>query len=376
MGEYGGQGPEGQEPDQGSEGIPVEGAADGTDYSVPEAETTPATAEGSHASNQEQDADLSDVADSSGDRDPRRRGVVSRAAGKAGRVALKYVAIGTTVAVAAFALGKKIDSVLGAYVPEATHELDLEIGAPTSVIREDVVLQLGTVSSSFPLKVETSLDRPGPFNCDTTIINDGEEGDKITTKVGAGVAIERLTVTVPGVNAPDDESVRVEVFGDMRLSPTSQDPEISSPNLNGAAGSTDVCVGTGEMSKALDMANVAISGAGQVSAACAVDSSDGKEVLYGGVEDFVRNIYIDTEAAMGTPDGEGSVALGSRNIEVVWPEYDISAKELVDSSGKKLEASLGSVIDPYMEETDRHKDPDVNIADMVRCEAHTISVES
>ena len=361
MGEYGGQGPEGQEPDQGSEGIPVEGAADGTDYSVPEAETTPATAEGSHASNQEQDADLSDVADSSGDRDPRRRGVVSRAAGKAGRVALKYVAIGTTVAVAAFALGKKIDSVLGAYVPEATHKLDLEIGAPTSVIREDVVLQLGTVSSSFPLKVETSLDRPGPFNCDTTIINDGEEGDKITTKVGAGVAIERLTVTVPGVNAPDDESVRVEVFGDMRLSPTSQDPEISSPNLNGAAGSTDVCVGTGEMSKALDMANVAISGAGQVSAACAVDSSDGKEVLYGGVEDFVRNIYIDTEAAMGTPDGEGSVALGSRNIEVVWPEYDISAKELVDSSGKKLEASLGSVIDPYMEETDRHIDSSLRL---------------
>ena len=59
---------------------------------MPEAEIILVTAEGSHASNQEQDADLSDVADSSGDRDPRRRGVVSRAAGKAGRVALKYVA--------------------------------------------------------------------------------------------------------------------------------------------------------------------------------------------------------------------------------------------------------------------------------------------
>lgn len=375
MGEYGGQGPEGQEPDQGSEGIPVEGAADGTDYSVPEAETTPATAEGSHASNQEQDADLSDVADSSGDRDPRRRGVVSRAAGKAGRVALKYVAIGTTVAVAAFALGKKIDSVLGAYVPEATHKLDLEIGAPTSVIREDVVLQLGTVSSSFPLKVETSLDRPGPFNCDTTIINDGEEGDKITTKVGAGVEVERLNITVPNVNAPADVPVKVEVSGDMRLSPTSRDPEISSPNLNGTAGSVDVCVGTGEMFSALEMADVAISGAGQVSAACAVESPDGRDVLYGGIEDFVKGIYIDIEAERGTPGGAESVTLGGRDIEVDWPRYDIDATALVDSSGKELRTSLDRVIDPYMKETDRHKDPDVNIDDMVNCETHTISVE-
>ncbi len=266
----------------------------------------------------------------------------------------KLVGYGTAAALVAAGAMQVKDWVEG-FSPDATHKTDLTVGAPETRVYQNVHVDLATMESKFPIELHTSLDRPGPFNCDTETRHTGREGEdkKIVTTTDAGMVVDSLSVT------KEDGRVRVVVDGDIHLSQTAVDYDENMLQVRGASGSVDVCVGTGEVTDALNILNRAIQHAGGIASACALDSPVGRSAFEEGIVSFVSS----TELVAGSDPGD---------IDVELPSYDRSADAVYGAQVKEFRESVSGAIDEYLSETAQHEQPRINDQQLLDCSQHTI----
>lgn len=238
---------------------------------------------------------------------------------------------------------------------ESKHELELSVGAPQTRMYNDVHLDLAGIDSTFPLTLKTSLDRPGPFNCDTETQHTGKKGQdpKITTHTDAGLIVDGLSVSNRG------GEVVATVEGDVRLSRSSVDYDEQSIDVRGASGGVDVCVGTHEITAARNIVDRTIQHAGGIAAACALESPVGETAFKKGIAQFVAK----TELAEGKP---------AEAITVEIPNYDRSAKAVYGEQVADFQTSVNGVIYSYLKETDDHAEPRINDQALIDCSQHVI----
>lgn len=240
---------------------------------------------------------------------------------------------------------------------ESTHKASLEVAPPETKVYKDVRLNLARVESKFGLTLDTSLDRPGPSNCDTSTRHTGKKGEdpKIKTTVRAGVKLDQLKL----IESTDKSSLEAVVIGSTVLNETSVDYAENKINVSGASGVLDVCVGTGEVSSALNIVNTSIQHAGQIAAACALQGDSGREAFYGGVREFVRST-----------DLGGNYGVG--DISVIIEKYEEDTKELHSDAVDTFQKKVGEAIDEYLAETDNHTVAERNTEDLFDCDKHSI----
>lgn len=238
------------------------------------------------------------------------------------------------------------------------HKVELAVGAPRTKVYKDVHLDLAGIDSTFAVSLHTSLDRPGPFNCDTDTMHTGkkDEDPKITTHTDAGLVLDSLTVTRDG----DGKKVTAVAGGDIHLGRSSVDYDESTIKVHGADGNVDVCIGTSEVTSARHIDDIAIQHAGAVAAACALEDKAGKKAFDQGLAEFVTK----TDLAKGV-DPEA--------ISVEMPDFDKSSAATYGTTAKEFNSAVNGAIDEYLAQTSNHEEPKINAAALLDCQKHDIS---
>lgn len=242
------------------------------------------------------------------------------------------------------------------------HKAELTVDAPKSEVYEDVYLNLATIESTFGVSLDTSLDRPGPFNCDTQTRHTGKKGedDKITASTHAGLEIEKLSVEREG------DRVVASVGGDIVLTDPNVDYRKNSIDIEGMSGGVDVCIGTNEITWARNIVDIAVQGAGGVAASCAMQDDSGKKVF----EDGIRSFVASTDLVDGLSEQ------GINDMEVVIDDYDKSADAMYGKVAQAFRRDVGGVMEEYLAETKdgSHKKPKINDSDLLDCSKHKITI--
>ncbi|MCA9331702.1 hypothetical protein KC968_02040 [Candidatus Saccharibacteria bacterium] len=242
------------------------------------------------------------------------------------------------------------------------HKAELTVDAPQTEVFEDVYLNLATIESTFGVSLDTSLDRPGPFNCDTQTRLTGKDGedDKITTATHAGLEIGRLSVKREG------DEVVASIEGDIVLTDSSVDYRRNSIAVEGMSGGVDVCIGTNEITWARNIVDTAVQGAGNVAASCAMQDESGKEVFENGIRTFVAS----TDLTDGLSEQE------IKGMKVVIDDYDNASDAMYGSAVQAFRRNVGGVMQSYLDETKdgSHKKPKINDSDLLDCSKHTITI--
>lgn len=263
-----------------------------------------------------------------------------------------YVAIAGLVA----AGGLYIKDLIEGFSPDSQHKAELAIGAPETKVYEDVYVNVARIDSKFPLTLKTSLDRPGPFNCDTVTEHTGKEGEdkKISTETQAGLIIDELSVTVDG------SKVEAVVNGDIHLTKSVVDYDANRINVQGAKGGVDVCVGTHEITAARHIVDVAVQHAGGVAAACALKDPAGESVFDEGLKKFVKTTLVKDNK--------------EKEISVSVPEYSTSVDGIYGQQVGQFEHQVNKVLGDYLDETDGHDPAKLNESDLIDCSKHKITI--
>lgn len=269
-------------------------------------------------------------------------------------------ALAATVGIAGIQVKQWIDGWRNPFNGKSSHLVDLTIDAPETKVYENVYLNLAQMQSTFGLSLDTSLDRPGPFNCDTRTRHTGmkDEDDKITTTSNAGIIVDSLSVT------RDGETVTAELSGNITLSETAVDYGENNINVKGATGGVDICVGTNEITKARGIVDVAVQEAGRVATGCALQDDAGYEIFKRGVRNFVAN----TDLAKGLDEEQ----LAGMEVEIA--NFSASADAIYGASVKSFRQAVDQVVGEYLAETDDHAEPNLNDRDLLNCAMHTISL--
>lgn len=165
--------------------------------------------------------------------------------------------------------------------PDAHHDIGLEVGPAKNVVRKNVFVNLAEVSSSFPLKLHTSLDRPGFSNCDMNITMTGERRVKTTTD--AGIIFDNYSA-----EATPDGTYKIDVDGNFVLQTSAVDWLKTPIKFDRDIAGFDSCFNMDEPNAAMDIAvNTAIQ-AGGIAAACALDTKPGEQALDSALIDFAQ----------------------------------------------------------------------------------------
>lgn len=264
----------------------------------------------------------------------------------------RNLAIFTVGAIGCLGAGKYLSDhmpSLPQILPEADHELDVDIDAPTTEVVHDVEINFADVTSTFSYQQSTSLDRFGPFNCDANI------DQEVTAVSPVGLTVETAEITVDG------DSATVVVDGDID-SETFVDIESSNVDPDFPSGSVDVCTNRNEEKWAEKIAIETAKNAGGVGVACAV-AKEGEEAL----EEAVRyNARMFSEQLAG---------INPENIEVEYAgDYEGYSQAAVNGAVAELYSDFDEIAQEYTSETGDHKDPSINASDLTDCEKHDISV--
>lgn len=242
------------------------------------------------------------------------------------------------------------------------HKAELAVDAPQSEVFEDVYLNLATIESTFGVSLDTSLDRPGPFNCDTQTRHTGkkDEDDKITTSTHAGLEVDKLSVKREG------DQVVASIEGDIVLTDPSVDYRRNSIAVEGMSGGVDVCIGTNEITWARNIVDTAVQGAGGVAASCAMQDESGEKVIKDGIRTFVAS----TDLADGLSEQE------INDMDVVIDNYDTSSDAMYGKAVQAFRRDVGDVMQDYLDETKdgSHKKPEINDSDLLDCSKHKITI--
>ncbi len=266
------------------------------------------------------------------------------------------------VGIAGIQVKQWLDGLGNPFSPKSSHSVELAIEAPETEVYEDVYLNLARVESTFGISLDTSLDRPGPINCDTQTRHTGKEGedDKITTTTNTGLVIESLAVT------RDGDQITAEVSGGITMTDASVDYRDNVIDVRGASGGIDMCVGTNEITWARNILDIAVQETGSVAASCAMQDEAGRKVFESGIRSFIAN----TDLA----GGQSAEELDDMRVEI--EDYDVSVDAMYGNSVQGFRQAVDTVIQDYLEETEdgSHKDPEINDRDLLDCSKHDIRV--
>ena len=270
------------------------------------------------------------------------------------------VAMVGAVAVAGIQVKSWIDDWRNPFSTESSHAVTLEVGAPETDIYEDVYLNFAQINTTFPISLDTSLDRPGPSNCDTKTRHTGKKGEdpKITAGVSAGIFVESLSVT------KRDNQLTATVNGDLTLSDTSVDYGENNIHVEGARGVFDVCIKSSETNKARNILDVAIQNTGSVAASCALKDEAGRKVFDKAIRKFIGNTDMADELSREQLS----------SMRVRYSDYNSSADAVYGQSVGEFRHNVDGVINRYLKETDKHKKPTINDRELINCEVHRIKI--
>lgn len=247
-------------------------------------------------------------------------------------------------------------------LPKANHELETEIGAPETIVVEDVSINFADIESEFKYKQHTSLDRFGPFNCDTDI------NQQVDIVGGASLRVDKASITIKKKEAT------IDVDGQINTR-TAHNLKESPINIKGASGSVDVCMPKkykkdekitdkerSEMDWAKLISSQTISDAGQVAVACAVVESG--ESLAEDVIKYNAQVFNDKLTKINPEDihinFKNSISQESNRI------YNQSVAEFYNNYTK--------ISDRYTKATDSHKNVRLNAGALTDCKGHKIKV--
>lgn len=287
---------------------------------------------------------------------------------KPGRFMRRVKAVGViglvgAVGVAGLQVKNWIEDIGNPFDSKSSHKVDLSIGAPKSGVFHEVYLNLGKITSTRSVSLDTSLDRGGILgfsNCDTRTRHTGkkDEDPKITSTTHAGIVIGSLSVRRKG------EHVTAEASGDFTMTNPSVDFKDTVIDVHGPTGGMDACVGAHELTSARHIVDVAVQESGKVAASCAIQNEAGRQVFEDGIRSFVAN----TDLAKGLSAEE------LRNMSVTIDNYGVAAEAMYGRSVQEFRQEVDSVIKDYLKETDDHDAPKINDRDLLDCSKHKISV--
>lgn len=260
-----------------------------------------------------------------------------------------------TVIVGLVAGGMYLKDMIDEFTPDASHKVELDIGAPKTQIFEDQALKFARVDSAFDYRQKTSLDRFGPINCDVTIDATGK--NKVQTETNGEVIVDKLEVIREGKKS------KIKILGDLNLGRTSVDWSDNLFRGSAKIGGTDVCIGANELYKAISIADVTTEQAGQVAAGCALSSPDGETVFEQSIADFVSK----------TPLLDG---VSPDNIEIDIGDYYAESAKLLSKIKLNFTKKVDHVVEKYLRETKDHKHPKINDDDLLDCSKHKITIGS
>jgi hypothetical protein len=286
---------------------------------------------------------------------------VDRQPGRLRRTAIGAGMLIVAVVAAGYALKDKLPS-LPQIVPEAQHELEVEISDVETEVVYDKTIKFADIESRFDYYQHTSLDRFGPSNCDVDV-----EGE-VTAGGIAEVLISEATIIKEGNKAT------IDVTGDVTAS-SKIDVTGGIPDITPANGGIDLCRGTNEIDWAERIAfgfkdnknpeNIedgTLKNAAEIAAACAVQA-EGRGALDQAI------IY---QAAIFS---EKLDDLSPENITVKFQaDFDEVASNGVNSSVAGFYREFNEVAEKYGQETDEHDDVELNVSELVDCHEHEITV--
>jgi len=235
--------------------------------------------------------------------------------------------------------------------PKASHSLDVEIGAPTTVLAHDVSINFAEVESEFRYNQHTSLDRFGPSNCDMDI------DQQVHTFADAKILVEDAVIT------QSLKSATIEISGDITAN-AMIDIDEGQIDIDMASGGVDACKGDNEVKWAKRISSSTIKDAGNVAVACAM-KQEGEDALS---EAIVYN------AQLFSPDLK---ELKPEDIKVIYEgdTFSRAADAMHDKATADLFSNFGKLADEYYGETDDHTKATINATQLVDCEQNKVTVK-
>ncbi len=281
------------------------------------------------------------------------RATTYRSIGDRLRTGAKIVKYGA-LAVAIGVVAKEIHD-FGIAPPEAKKEIEVEVGPAKSVIAENVFVNLNTITSKFPLRVETSLDRFGPSNCDVKIIMT-EEDEQVKTTTNTGIIFDSIET-----NLSESGDASVFVRGDVVLTPSSVLWSDTPIKFEEELSPMDACFDFNEPNQAMDIAVTTVLQAGQLAGACAVGSEVGQESIEQSIREYVRmNGTVEPDTA-------------DESISVQFENIDEQQDALYGRTVQEFDKIVDQKIKEYVESSKKHKISS-NFEGIKDCSQHEITV--
>ena len=260
--------------------------------------------------------------------------------------------------IGALALKDQIGNIIDGVIPDASHSAEVELGAPETVISENVYLNLGSVESEFPLRVWTSLRRPGLLpDCTLEIANTGEDGKnpKIETTSNFGVTFDQLKIN------PDEDTKTIAVSAGGGFKLTDPAVKYDDTGLEIQPGGMNVCVGSNEITSAQNIAFTAAAEGGRMALACALGSDEGQQVAEAALREYIRTSGLYTQY---------------KTVTVIWEDsYRVAVLDLTESTETGLKEKISDKVNEYLNQTPDHADPAVNVEGITDCNNHDISID-
>lgn len=235
---------------------------------------------------------------------------------------------------------------------DAREKAEISVGPAHSVARTNMFLNLAEITSEFPLEIKTSLDRPGPVNCDMKIImTDSDE--QVRTVSNTGVVFDNYQV-----NEGEADNYDIVVSGEMASAPTavawSETPILFERDLPGF----DACFNMDEPNQAMDIAVTTTLQAGQLAAACAIGSEEGERAMEQGLKDAARMLG---DIPAETPD---------EKVTVNFSDLEIQQDAMYGQAVRQFDAVVNAKLDEYIDKSKDHEA--VTNFDGIRdCSQHT-----
>ncbi len=258
-----------------------------------------------------------------------------------------------TVIVGLVAGGMYLKDMIEDFTPDASHKLEIDINNIKSTIYENQSIKFATIVSEYDYVQTTSLDRFGPLNCDTKINATGK--NKVNTETDGEILIDEIKIS------RRDDKAEINIDGDLALSRTVVDWPENFFKDRIQMGDTDVCIGANELSWADSIADTVNQQAGQVSAACALESKVGKQAFEQSLVEF----------ASKTPILEG---IDPKKVKVNLGDYEAESAKLLGYTKDKFNYSTDKMIKKYLNETADHKKPKINTKELMDCTKHRIEI--
>lgn len=238
---------------------------------------------------------------------------------------------------------------------EAKKKLDIDLGAADSVVRENYFVNLAEVTSRFPLEVRTSLDRPGPINCDMKIVMTDED-EQVETVGNTGVIFDSY-------EAKEDEAKPghyiIDVRGDMDISPIAISWDKTPILFESELSWSDRCYDMNEPNQAMDIAVTSAIWGGRLATACAIDSAVGERAIREGlIRDAISHGDIPSD-------------ITDENIVVNFDNLGEQQDAIYGDAVRAFNENVGEKIDQYLQPGNGSHKAETNFDGITDCSEHT-----